>query len=184
MYTEENLENELSFNHTYNIQENKFLILEELKHNITTQFTFQNLGYNYLDDYDSNILPIEIFDWIIEYLNDNYIPLDHILSIYNQIDRIKIIGYSLYTILFVDMKNIIIPRLINSNPTISDLKNIIKELIYELKSIDSILNENTISKQILLKYSIFLDYIDSDTREFEEKYWNYIIINIIGDSEL
>lgn len=184
MYTEENLENELSFNHTYNIQENKFLILDELKHNITTQFNFQNLGYNYLDDYESDILPTEIFDWLLEYFNDNYIPIDHILSVYNQVDRIRIIAYNLYTILFVDMKRLIIPRLVNNNPTIDDLKNVIKELLYEMQSVNNLLNDSPTSKQLMLKYAIFLDYINSDTRDFIENYWNYIITNTIGDSDV
>lgn len=175
MYIENNYEKEPGYTSILNENENKTFILEDLKFNISTQFKFENLGYNYLKDYDDP--PLEIFDWLLDYINEYYFVIGDLISIYEQVDRIKFIGTTLYEFLFVDIIEIL-PKLNIFNPFKNEILNYFAETIISLSEIrqellNNGLNSNNINKEVL-KYTTLLSLLDTNFEKFNDNY----IINI------
>jgi len=175
MYLENNYEKEPGYTNVLNAKENKEAILEELKFNITTQFKFENLGYNYLADYENP--PLEIYDWLLDHINEYYFVIDNLISIYEQVDRLRFVASTLYNFLFVDIVDIL-PKLNQFNL----FKNeILRYFIENLQALNHIKQEvlqdtdhsATLDKEIL-KYSTLSILLDTNLEKFEDNY----VINI------
>lgn len=175
MYLENNYEKEPGYTSVLNEKENEVEILEDLKYNISTQFAFENLGYNYLNDYPNP--PLEIYDWLINYINEYYFVIGDLISIYEQVDRIRFIGTTLYEFLFVDIVEIL-PKLNLFNSFNNEIKNYFAETILSLNTIkqelsNEGLNNSNIDKEIL-KYSTLLSLLDTNLEKFEDNYLIHI----------
>lgn len=174
MYLEDNLETTISYTNILNQKENEALILDSLKENITNQFNFDNLGYNYLEEFDDP--PFEIYDWLLTNFNDKYFIIDDLINIYEQVDRIKFLSTTLYSFLFVEMVEIL-PKLNLTNNFKNELLSYISEGLISLNTIRQELannietanNLNNIEKEIL-KYSTLLSIFDTNFEMFENNY--------------
>lgn len=174
MYLEDNLETTISYTNILNQKENEALILDSLKENISNQFNFDNLGYNYLEEFDNP--PFEIYDWLLTNFNDKYFIIDDLINIYEQVDRIKFLSTTLYSFLFVEMVEIL-PKLNLTNNFKNELLSYISEGLISLNTIRQELannietanNLNNIEKEIL-KYSTLLSIFDTNFEMFENNY--------------
>ena len=172
MYIEDNIESTISYTNVLNQRANEFLILDELKQNISNQFNFQNLGYNYLKDYDNP--PLEIYDWLLTYFNDKYFIIDDLINIYEQVDRIKFLATVLYEFLFIDILEVL-PKLNLTNNFKNELISYVSEALISLNTIrQEILLDGSIDnlEKEILKYSTLLSIFDTNFEMFED---NYII---------
>jgi len=173
MYLEDNIETTISYTSILNQKENEVLILDSLKENINNQFNFDNLGYNYLEEFDNP--PFEIYDWLLTNFNDKYFIIDDLINIYEQVDRIKFLSTTLYSFLFVEMVEIL-PKLNLTNNFKNELLSYISEGLISLNTIRQELannsetaNLNNIEKEIL-KYSTLLSIFDTNFEMFENNY--------------
>lgn len=181
MYLENNIEKDISYTHIFNEKENKFLILENLKHNITMQFSFINLGHNFLDEYENP--PLEIYDWFLTYIENNYFAINDLISIYDQIDKIKFLSHIIYEFLFVD----IVQVFSKLNLTNTFRNEIIRYLVDGLQSLQimkqelinsEVIDNSNIEKEIL-KFSTLISVFDTNLEMFEENYLKGILHNIV-----
>lgn len=172
MYIEDNIENEIGYSTIFNQLQDKSLILEDLKSSISTQFNFNNIGYNYLNDYDNP--PLEIYDWLLQYFNETYFVIDDFINIYNQVDSIKLSATFIYEFLFVDVIDLF-PKISQHNKLKNELSTMLSEII---NSLTTIKNENEITNSKLdyniLKYSTILILLDTDLTMFKDNYWTHI----------
>lgn len=172
MYIEDNMETNIGYTNILNQKANDALILDSLKENIQNQFDFENLGYNYLAEFDNP--PFEIYDWLLTNFNDKYFVIDDLINIYEQVDRIKFLATTLYEFLFVNIIEIL-PKLNLSNNFKNELLNYISEGLISLNTIRqelSINGEINNIEQEILKYSTLLSIFDTNFDMFED---NYII---------
>jgi hypothetical protein len=181
MYIEDNIEKNISYTHIFNEKENKFIIIEELKQNISMQFLFKNLGHNYLNDYPD--LPLEIYDWFLTYIENNYFAINDLISIYDQIDKMKFLSHIIYEFLFVD----IVQVFSKLNLTNTFRSEIIRYLVDGLQSLQTmkqelinseVIDNSNIEKEIL-KFSTLISVFDTNLEMFEENYLKGILYNIV-----
>lgn len=176
MYIEDNIEKEVGYSNVFNQNQNEFLILEELKHGISTQFNFENLGYNYLKDYENP--PLEIYDWLFTHFNETYFVIENLINIYEQVDRIKILSTIIYEFLFIDILQII-PKINVYNNLKNELGSVLTETLQSLLVMKSEINSSDKLNYEILKYSTIISILDTNIEDFKENYWAHILQKII-----
>lgn len=172
MYIENNIEKEVGYTSIFNDQQNEFLIIEELKAGITTQFNFENIGYNYLKDYENP--PLEIYDWLLQYFNETYFVIEDFINIYNQVDSIKVLSTIIYEFLFVDIIDLF-PKINQYNDLYKELNSELSEIINNLNNIKK--DNNFKNKKLdynIIKYSTMLTILDTNLTQFKDNYWIHI----------
>lgn len=138
---------------------------------IERQFNFINLGIDHLKDDD---ISFEIYEYIIEFFNNNIIEFDHYQQLCNDPERLKIVAKSLYRILIVDIPYILKRLISKDEPNVNSFIDYLKNRIYDLRSLsDYMENSNQVDSELVLT-SIVLDYIQTDIQSFTENYWNIV----------
>jgi hypothetical protein len=170
-------------------QLNDKLLSEELENSLKEQYmNFENIGHNFLNDYDSNQITPEILIGMMNYIDDNIIGIEFM----NQIDDHDRNTYTLipmlYELLYVDSVTFILPNLMKEIGTKDpndikyleprDLKfkllNVIRKSLIgfeDVRKLGSGLGNNKIDNEIF-KYGYAVDLFDNDLEDFME---NYII---------
>lgn len=171
-------------------QLNDRLLSEELEASLKEQYIgFQNLGYNFLKDFDNNQITPEILIEFMEYIDDNILSIEYRYQINDQDRNTYILIPMLYEILYVDSVNFILPNVMKELNTreANDIKmlspsklkftllKVVKNILNgleEAKKLGSGVGNNKIAHEII-KYSYCLDLFDGDLEDtFLE---NYII---------
>lgn len=160
----------LSTTDKLNNKENQFLITEEIKENITTQFNFENIGYNYLNDYEH--IPYEIYDWLLQSISELYVEVDELILVYSDKNRIKLTATSLYEFLFVTILDHI--DKIDFDKPSKQLRTILNDKLNTLKSVNNDSDNGEINEYIL-KQAIVLDALNNDLSLFDQNYWPMFI---------
>lgn len=171
-------------------QLNDRLLSEELELSLREQYIgFQNLGYNFLKDYDNNQITPEILIEFMEYIDDNILSIEYRYQINDHDRNTYVLIPMLYEILYVDMTTFILPNMLKELNTKdpNDIKilspsklkfnllNVVKNILRgleETKKLGSGKGNNKIAHEIF-KFSYCLDLFDGDLEDtFLE---NYII---------
>jgi hypothetical protein len=171
-----------------NTQLNDRLLSEELEDSLKSQYMeFENLGYNFMADYDQNALTPEILNDMIDYIDNSYLGIEYKYQISDGDRNTYTLGPMLYEILFVDMVKFILPSMMKEINTrdISDIKklepngkfkftilSVIKNTLEGLQKAREIGGSNQKSANTVVKYSFCLDLFDADLEDFVE---NFII---------
>lgn len=140
---------------------------------LENQFSFNDLGINKLDDIliDDTISELDVYSFIIEYFNSNFVEFDHLVQLYEDPIRLKITATSLYRLMFVDIIDVLRTH---SPKTIDDYKEFIRTQISDLKLFSNLMENRSKINQEIISFSILLDYINTDISTFVEMYWNFL----------
>ena len=163
--------NSIKITDKINSNENGFIVFEELTEHIKNQFEFINIGINYIDEYGDDV-PNEIYDWLLQEINSNYLEINEINTIYKDFNRLKLVSKSLYELLFVDILEF--EEFINLDNSVIQLRRLVSEKLKSLKVINIDSENGDINLQ-LLKWSISSDALDGNLEMLEENYWPLLI---------
>jgi hypothetical protein len=176
-------------------QLNDRLLSEELVASLKEQYIgFQNLGYNFLKDYDNNQITPDILIDFMNYIDDNILSIEFRDQINDHDRNTYILIPMLYEILYVDMIKFILPNVMKELKTreADDIKylpiprlkylllKVVKDTLTGLedaKSLGSGIGNSKIANEIV-KYSYCLDLFDNDLEDtFLENYLIPVINN-------
>lgn len=169
-------------------QLNDRLLEEELEDSLIEQYKeHKNHGYNFLNDYDDNVITPNILVNMMEYIDDNTLGIEYRYQIADHDKNTYILIKMLYETLFVDMVKFILPSVmknIESNDP-NDIKRLeASDLRFQLvkvakdtleglhKSREYGDGSNQKVAREIVKYSYCLDLFDADLEDFLE---NFII---------
>jgi len=159
------------------------VILEEI---IIEQYEFlERLGINLIND---QIVDITIFENILIFVNDNYLPIIHINTIFENSKQVGMIGTFVYEFICTDIINIILPQImvkqditdptdlysINSDSLKEFFFNIITSRCDLLKSVNQISSNVTIYNEFI-KWLFYSDLIDNQIENFIENFLTPVI---------
>ncbi|MBC8427583.1 MAG: hypothetical protein H8D97_01690 [Proteobacteria bacterium] len=169
-------------------QLNERLLSDELDASIKEQYIeFNNLGYNFINDYSIDVLTPELLIDMIEFIDNNFIGVEFLGQINDHDRNTYIFGPMLYEILFVDMIKFILPNLMKKLETRdpNDIKyldppdlrfkliEVVKDILEGLQKTREFGDgKNQKIAREIVKYSFCLDLFDADLEDFLE---NYII---------
>ena len=175
--------------------------LEEFNNLVEKQYiNFDNLGINYVDD-----LPIpyklEIYGNMLDYASENYLSIVDYDACSVAPEKLLYVGDKVYKLLCIDSFNTIAPNFLNRNDCISiEGFNLLLKVKYKnnynlmkvsiLKTIQSLIDgllrlpemdlkirEDNMYKNLLRKYSYYIELIDfGDAEKFINNYLNPMVI--------
>ena len=165
-------------------QNNIKSIQEELYNEcIMSQFNLENLGINYLEEYDISIT-FDLYERVIAFIDKSYIHINGNNFIFDDDNKKLMFGKVLYELFFVDIPKEDIYEFEkefdkSDYSNINDLRKffvdyyITKTKRYE--SLKIINNTNTDIDYMIFKNSIAANLFDSDISEFKNKYLMVLI---------
>ena len=174
-----NISQEPRFTSIINYQNNIKSIQEELYNEcIMSQFNLENLGINYLEEYDISIT-FDLYERVIAFIDKSYIHINGNNFIFDDDNKKLMFGKVLYELFFVDIPKEDIYEFEKELENINDLRKflvdyyITKTKRYE--SLKIINNTNTDIDYMIFKNSIAANLFDSNISEFKSKYLMVLI---------
>lgn len=133
-----------------------------LEDQIQTQFNLENIGFNYIENYEDEI-PITFYSWLLEKINDMYFEIPDIEYIYEDYDKIIKVSTSLYKFLFVEILKYI--ELLKEYKFEKNIRDIIGDI---MKNMKQLLNEQGLTsvKPKIIELSIVYDCLDNNLDDF------------------
>lgn len=148
---------------------------------ISLQFkTLINIGLDYSLDYPEVFEDEDLMKQLINYVHDNYLPIQDIHLVLGDDMKTKIVGKLLYKFLILDFPKILLPRIIkDSGLTLDDVNKIpFKESLMallinktnKLNEIISIKNDYREMKKDRYENLFYIQIIDNDLESFVNEY--------------
>ena len=158
-----------TINYQSNLKQLKDILYNEC---LLSQFNLENLGIDYLKDYDMTVT-LDLYDNVITFINNSYIHIND--SILEDDNKRFLFGKSLYEIFFIDIPTEDIREFVNHiDKDLKDLRNIIVNYyITKTKRYESLRSINVVNKEIdynIFKNSIASSLFDTDLTDFKNKY--------------
>lgn len=154
----------------------------ELNERLEKQYIeLKGLGIDYLEDEEN--IDSTIYQNIILYFNDNYIPIPQYEALLQNDKECKLFGNMIYQFLAVDLIKVLIPKTIGvaNKTSCLDLLSFDAEIwrYYLIQVLVNIINsykqvrqtsDNVELKFEQFKYSFYIDLLDNDITKFVESF--------------
>lgn len=153
---------------------------EDLIFEINTQIVqLENLGINYLEQYDNNLISIDLFNKFLDFINDNYINIPFLETIRVDYNKSLVYFRSLYEFLVIDFIIDVLP-LINSNRAQIVREIIINHINNKLTQLNNLYIINNNLRPEMIKYSILLDLFNNNIEQFYESYITIVKVKYLN----
>ena len=187
MYDESPQQNPGSTHLIQNAQ-NEYIDLNMFYQRFKDQYeNFNNLGFDLIAEYGHDLqLEDEVFEEFISYVDENYTGISIKEHIFNTPENIHIYSKLIYEILFIDMINKTLPRLmvalsLNSAKSLltidsNELKSeLLKLTETQLKTIIDTSKLQEIENLEMIKIKLLFSIEEIYSGDFEDMYTNYFI---------
>lgn len=166
----------ITFNEIYDEQSR-----EQGWHDISLQFkNLTNIGLDYISEYPEIFDSEEHMKDLINYVHDNYLPIQDIHFILGDEIKTKIVGKLLYTFLVLDFPTKILPKIIKDSdisletvaslPLHESLMTYISTRISNINKILSVKSSYRKMQKDRFKNLFYMQLIDNELTDFKNKY--------------
>ncbi len=180
-YYNGSISQEARFTNVINYQSNIKLLQDELYNEcLLSQFNLENLGINYLADYDIDIT-FDLYERVIVFIDKSYIHINGNNFIFDDDNKKFMFGKVLYELFFVNIPSEDIyefDKEIDKNGYDNIGTFLIDYYITKTKRYESlkhINNNNSEIDYLIFKNSIAANLFDGDLVEFKNKYLRMLI---------
>jgi hypothetical protein len=144
-----------------------------------------NIGLDYSIDYPEVFDDEELMKELINYVHDNYLPVQDIHLVLGDEIKTKIIGKLLYRFIVLDFPRTLLPRVVKDNEvSLDDINKIhirdsvitlLTNKINRLNEILSVRSDYREMKKNRFKNLFYLQLIDNDLEKFQNEYISPLI---------